>query len=586
LTVDDKAPATAADHPDTAAVQARVAAAGRAGPGPAAGRRWLALTLVLVPALLVLVVHDVAYLLRAPLWTDETWVAASTRFSLLKLPQTTSSTPIGWSVLLRLVTVGGTQVVGIAAFGAVGLVQLARRAWRRLAETAVAAAGTAVLMTVIYEAFDARAVLPGLTYSPHFRYFYLPVSQGWPASITFLAARFDYMRGYFGLGPLWLAALLFAAGLVTIYRLGRPATAVTLAALWPEMLAVSALHKYPFLDERTSTFLFAVTVVTAAMGVVGVCCLLRPWLRGALAATVAVAAVAAFALGAQPYLRRHPIPAGHGDIRGQTQYIAAHAAPGDVILVNLSSNWGFAYYWPAGRPSVDPARSRRAAGVRGLFPGPAAHRRGVGPGLRRRQRGRVPGAGPRPGAAGCLRPDLAGPHARVARRASRLASRAGAARAGSHPRRRRRPERRAGGRAVRRLSPQPWSGLTASCSTVCSSPQVNRARYRPGCSASPAVNSVLHRVGASSPECRTAPNRRSTSPTTHPQGRRSATVFSSGGAQSPARTSHSCTTAPPGTAMVSNHSPGHSCSSHWVISQVRSPNSRSRVSAGRPSTMR
>jgi hypothetical protein len=61
--------------------------------------------------------------------------------------------------------------------------------------------------------------------------------------------------------------------------------------------------------ERTSTFLFAVTVVTAAIGVVGACCLLRPWLRGALGATVAVAAVAAFALGAQPQLRGHPIPA-------------------------------------------------------------------------------------------------------------------------------------------------------------------------------------------------------------------------------------------------------------------------------------
>jgi hypothetical protein len=464
LTVDDKASATAPGHLDTAAAESGVAAAGRSETRPAdrrrlTYRRLLALALVLVPALLVLVVHDVGYLLRAPFWTDETWVAATTRFSLAKLPETTSSTPIGWSVLLRLVTVGGTQVsrllplafagaavvmagwlgrgigwrvreapsaaallaalgallvpgmlvrddlkqytadaclallalavtsrlerdwsrrwlaglsvavwggmlvsdavafVGIAAFGAVVGVQLARRAWRRLAEAAVAATVTAVLMAVVYEAFDARAVLPGLTYSPHFRNFYLPVGQGWQASITFVAARFGYMRGYFGLGPLWLAALLFVAGVVTIFRLGRPATAVALAALWPEMLAVSALHKYPFLDERTSTFLFAVTVVTAAIGVVGVCCLLRPWLRGALAATVAVAAVAAFALGAQPYLRAHPIPAGHGNIRGQTQYVAAHAAPGDVILVNLSSNWGFAYYWPTGRPSMRPDRA-------------------------------------------------------------------------------------------------------------------------------------------------------------------------------------------------------------------------------------
>ncbi|HMG62942.1 MAG TPA: hypothetical protein VK599_08345 [Streptosporangiaceae bacterium] len=462
MSVDDKAPAVAEGYPGIAPAEPVLASDGRAGRSPATLRgrrsrgRLLALTLVLVPALLVSVVHDVGYLLRAPFWTDETWVAATTRFALARLPQTTSSTPIGWSLLLRLVTVRGTQVsrllplafagatvvmagclgrgigwrmrgapaaagllaalgvllapgmlrrddlkqytadaclallalavtsrlerdwsrrwlaglsvavwggmlfsdavafIGIAAFAAVVAVQLARRAWRRLAEAAVAAAVTAVLMAVVYEAFDARAVLPGLTYSPHFRNFYLPAGQGWQASITFLADRFEAVRGYFGLGPLWLAALLFVAGLITIFRLGRPATAVALAVLWPEMLALSALHKYPFLDARTSTFLFAVTVVTAAIGVAGACCLLRPWLKGALAATVAVAAVAAFALGAQPYLRAHPIPGGHGDIRGQTQYVAAHAAPGDVILVNLSSNWGFAYYWPAGRPSIRP----------------------------------------------------------------------------------------------------------------------------------------------------------------------------------------------------------------------------------------
>ena len=60
--------------------------------------------------LLVLVVHDVGYLTSQSFWTDETWVAATTRFSLSRLPLTTSSTPIGWSVLLRLVTVSGTEV--------------------------------------------------------------------------------------------------------------------------------------------------------------------------------------------------------------------------------------------------------------------------------------------------------------------------------------------------------------------------------------------------------------------------------------------------------------------------------------------
>jgi hypothetical protein len=64
---------------------------------------------VLVLGLLVLVVHDVGYLLRQPFWIDEAWVAVSTRFPLSQLPATTSATPIGWSVVLRIFSLGGNQ---------------------------------------------------------------------------------------------------------------------------------------------------------------------------------------------------------------------------------------------------------------------------------------------------------------------------------------------------------------------------------------------------------------------------------------------------------------------------------------------
>jgi hypothetical protein len=696
----DCGPAETARAEHSAAIGARL-------PGPARTglRRWLTgrRLAALALGLLVLVVHDVGYLLSQAFWTDETWVAATTRFSVSRLPLTTSSTPIGWSLLLRLFTVSGTQVsrllplafaaaavviacalghgigwrvreapavagllagvavllapgllvrddlkqytadaclallalavtsrlerdwsrrwlaglsvtvwggmlfsdgvalVGIAAFIAVALVQLARRAWRRLAETAVAGAVTAVLMAAVYEAFDARAVLPGLTYSPHFRNVDLPLGQGWHASLSFVHHRLDIAGGNFGLGPLWLAGLLFAAGVVTIFRLGRPATAVALAGLWPEMVVLSALHKYPFLDERTSTFLYAVTAATAAIGVAGVYALLRPRLRGTVAAVVAGAALAAFAAGALPLARGHPIPATHGDIRSQTRYVAAHAGSRDVILVNMSSNWGFAYYWPVGRPSTRPdhavlqeyeayfpdqprivvAFSRNQAGVRAAVTRAAARA----------------AAQSRPGT--CTRIWLVRTHGSAAEDAAwraALAQRGLAARPvrgsgglsvvpvggpGCQLSRRRRRRRRLRRRSQRPPPRLPSSGIR---STVCRSPQAKRARYRGA--PSPAVNSVLHRVGASSPACRTAPNRRSTSPTTHPQGRTSATVSRAGGAQPPARTSHSWTIAPPGTAMVSNHRPGHSSSSHWVISQLRSPNSRWAARTGRPSTMR
>ncbi len=421
--------------------------------------------IVAILALLVLVVHDVGYVLSQPFWNDEAWVAVTTRFPLSQLPATTSSTPIGWSALVRVFTTGANQTsrllplafagaaviiaywfarridwrrpgtavaagllaglgvllvpamlvrndlkqytadacfalltvavtsrlerrwsrgglvglsvaiwggmlfshtvafVGLAAWGAVCTVQLARRAWRRLAEAIIASAATAVLMLGVYEGFDARTVLPGLT--AYWGGYYLPVAEGLHASITFVAMRFGAVHTYFGLGPAWLAVPLFVAGLVTIFRLGRPATAIALAALWPEMLIVSALQKYPFLDLRTSTFLFALTVVVASIGLIGVCSLLRPWLRGVGAATLAALAVAAFVVGARPYVRSHTIPA--EDVRDQASFVAAHAAPGDVIIVNLNSNWGFAYYWPVGHPSRR-ADAAVAQGYEAYFP--------------------------------------------------------------------------------------------------------------------------------------------------------------------------------------------------------------------------
>ncbi|MBO0837090.1 MAG: hypothetical protein J2P28_16495 [Actinobacteria bacterium] len=407
---------------------------------------------VLLFSLLVLAVHDVGYLLSQPFWNDEAWVAVTTRLPLSQLPATTLSTPIGWSVLMRFLTVGGEQTsrllplafagagvvitywfgrglgwarqasvvggvlagtavllvpamlvrddlkqytadacmallvlaltsrlerewsrlglvilstavwggmvfsdasafTGIAAFAALCVVQFVQRAWRRLAEAAVVGAGTALLMLAVYEAFDARAVAePGLT--AYWSRYYLPVGQNLHTNIEFIITRLVAVRAGFGLGPAWLALPLVLAGLVTIFRLGRPATAVTITVLWPEMLAVSAVQRYPFLDLRTSTFLFAITAAVAAIGVAGACSLLQTRLKGTLAAGLAALATATFVIHAQPYVRSHRIP--REDVRDQALYVAAHAARSDVILVNLTASFGFAYYWPVGAPARRP----------------------------------------------------------------------------------------------------------------------------------------------------------------------------------------------------------------------------------------
>ncbi|MFI6064560.1 hypothetical protein ACIA47_04740 [Micromonospora sp. NPDC051227] len=74
---------------------------------PAPPRRVRAAVGETVPVIALLgaffVVNDIRSWLTAQYWGDEAWVALSVRFPLTDLPVTTSSSPIGWSFLLRLV---------------------------------------------------------------------------------------------------------------------------------------------------------------------------------------------------------------------------------------------------------------------------------------------------------------------------------------------------------------------------------------------------------------------------------------------------------------------------------------------------
>lgn len=393
------------------------------------------------------VVHNVGYVLSRPFWNDEAWVAVTTRYPLHALPATTSSTPIGWSYLLRLMIVGGQQrlrllpllfaaacvaagyllvrmlpwpdsryrrlsaalaglcvltapaltirndlkqytadafvalvvliaaarveqvctryrvavltgvvVVGMlfsdaAAFtGAaafIGLVAafLLRRAWRQAAESAAGGLAAAVGLVIVYEVFYARAVVSGLT--AYWRDYYLPVGKGLGASWHYVYLHTEALRGQFGLGPWWVALPLVVAGMVTLVRLGHTALALTVPVLAGEMIVLSAAKRFPLLDERTSTFLMVVALVVAAVGVLGLARLL--WSRtvvGAASACVLVAAL--FLVHGSGHFRTRSIPP--EDVRSPTAYVAAHLRPADVVLVNLNSNWGFAYYWPKDRP--------------------------------------------------------------------------------------------------------------------------------------------------------------------------------------------------------------------------------------------
>jgi hypothetical protein len=82
------------------------ALAGRAQPG---GLNVIDYCLAAAFGLAVLVVHDVPYLLHQSFWVDEAWVADSVRASVRLTPSLSSSTPLGWTYLLRLVPFGGPE---------------------------------------------------------------------------------------------------------------------------------------------------------------------------------------------------------------------------------------------------------------------------------------------------------------------------------------------------------------------------------------------------------------------------------------------------------------------------------------------
>ena len=94
--------------PDGGAVTAVTDISGRP-PRPSRVPDVIEVCLVAAVGLSVLLVHDVPYLLHHPFWVDEAWVADSVRARIGLTPSLSSSTPVGWTYLLRLVPVGGEQ---------------------------------------------------------------------------------------------------------------------------------------------------------------------------------------------------------------------------------------------------------------------------------------------------------------------------------------------------------------------------------------------------------------------------------------------------------------------------------------------
>jgi hypothetical protein len=169
---------------------------------------------------------------------------------------------------------------------------------------------------------------------------------------SFTATAFRALGGSFGM-PWWLFAVLGAAGIAVVARLSRPATALALALLPVAAVVAGYLRLYPLFEQRTSHYLFVTWAALAGIGVAGLAYLAAR--RFSWVPPVVVAALlAVFALVNLGALRTAEPPGWTGeDVRSQVAYVAGHRAPGDVILVNLSGQYGFAYYWHPDRPLVE-----------------------------------------------------------------------------------------------------------------------------------------------------------------------------------------------------------------------------------------
>jgi hypothetical protein len=124
------------------------AAPAAAPPAPRPTRWWVDAGLVALLLPLAVVARRPGYLFSHTFWLDEGWVADSIRAPLSQLRLVTSSTPIGWTFLLRLVPdVGPPERLRVLplAFGVLSVV-VAYLLGRQLGRVAAVAAGLAAAL--------------------------------------------------------------------------------------------------------------------------------------------------------------------------------------------------------------------------------------------------------------------------------------------------------------------------------------------------------------------------------------------------------------------------------------------------------
>jgi hypothetical protein len=248
---------------------------------------------------------------------------------------------LGAAVVVGMLFSHTTALVGAAVLAAVVVLR------RQRAVLFVLAVGAG--MALVYVVIDGAARNSSLN---DYWVAYFPSVGDLP---HYLGRRLGALRTYLGV-PWQLFVLLSAAGVATVARYGRPATALALGLLPLIEVAGGLGHLYPLLDIRTSHFLLVTGAIAGGIGIVGALSRLGVALSGrVLAATAAAAALVVFGTFALTnwHVITHPGRIGRKeDARSQVEYVAAHHRPGDVILVSSMGSFAFAYYWHLDRPEI------------------------------------------------------------------------------------------------------------------------------------------------------------------------------------------------------------------------------------------
>lgn len=421
--------------------------------------RWFtaaeAVLVVIACVAVVALSHDIAYVLKAPYWLDEAWVAVSARLPVTDLLHVTSSTPPGWNLLQRAFVPFGDQVArllplafiagsGIVAYYASvelvrertplprlvgslaalsvmlvpaalarndlkqytcdGFVALAvvlcaaiaaRRDWPTWSLWMLAAVGIlgfaisiptvfllaavglvwliTMLVTRDWKAllrgtapFGTLIVVAGALYlgvyapasNPALNDYWNPFYPSLAELPTYLLTHLREVGPLLTFGRWWPTAIGVVVAVLMMAIRWRSVIAYVPIALAVLVVGAGVAHRYPLLDARTSHFFFVTMTFFGAVGGVSlvlVAC--TAWLkRRALVWTIAVGITVAGALvvsvAAAPEARAHTIPG--EDARSQVRYVQAHAAPGDIILLNRYAGYAFGYYWTRDEPGWKP----------------------------------------------------------------------------------------------------------------------------------------------------------------------------------------------------------------------------------------